>query len=418
MRLTDAVLAAVRSTTAVALPFVLLLLLALAAPPARANIAQARPNPALLDGPRLDGASALRVLGEELELDCEEERGEPICRFTARYRFVNPSPTRQVALAAFYGVRTSELELVQDGRAVGRQLTAEQAQRLDRAAATGRGLGDVTRAGMELSVEAGRTALVTVRGRMAPGRYFSPSYALPVPRSRHLLLGGKPERSNRFHLDYLIAPIRSWGPAPAIAVTIRRPARWELALGCPRGSAGDSLEGARARPLAPRPTTCPAIRREHDGRRVVERLTIAGGEVDELNLAIELPPRLLWNGGVLAGIGGNLDDSGGLRARFGYEIAAPEWLLISLSVDTNFRDDLVLTPTIEAATPSVLILPSLGLGVGMPVRLVEDRRVGVRVQLTVHWPILGWVTCFDIFPGQGFSEPRRFQVSMLAQIGL
>ena len=71
-----------------------------------------------------------------------------------------------------------------------------------------------------------------------------------------------------------------------------------------------------------------------------------------------------------------------------------------------------------ASTPSVLILPSLGFGLGMPVRVVEERRVGLRVQLTVQWPVLGWVTCFDIYPGQGFSEPRRFQVSMLAQIGL
>lgn len=402
--------------TSCSLRLLLVLLSALASSPARANIAQARPYPALLDGPRLDGPSALRVVSEELELACEEERGEPVCRFTARYRFVNPSTTRQVALCAFYGVRASELELVQDGRAVGRPLTPEQVRRLDAAAATHRGVGEVTRAGMELSVEAGRTAEVTVRGRLAPGRYFSPSYALPVPRSRHLLLGGKPERSNTFHLDYLIAPIRSWGPAPAIAVTVRRPARWELTLACPRRGPEAASQPRRSAP--PIAASCPAVRRELDGATVIERLTLAGEEVDELGLVIQLPPRILYNGGVLAGIGGNLDDSGGLRARFGYEIAAPEWLLLSLSVDTNFKDDLVLTPTIEAATPSVLILPSLGLGVGMPVRLVEERRVGVRVQLTVHWPILGWVTCFDIFPGQGFSEPRRFQVSMLAQIGL
>ncbi len=275
---------------------------------------------------------------------------------------------------------------------------------------------------------------------MAPGRYFSPSYTLPVPRSRHLLLGGKPERSQAFHLDYLISPIRSWGPAPAIALTIRRPARWDVALRCLRrapvpvasppasppasGPASASLSAsapARLPLRALRPAlyaACPEARRAEEGSTLVERLTLPGEEVDELNLELRLPPRIFYNGGILAGIGGNLDDSGGLRARFGYEIAAPEWLLFSLSVDTNFKDDVVLTPTFEAATPSLLFLPSLGLGVGMPVRLVEERRVGVRVQLSVHWPVLGWVTSFDIFPGQGFSEPRRFQVSMLAQIGL
>jgi hypothetical protein len=384
----------------------LLLLVAALPGAASANIAQSRANPASFGGPKLDGQSGLRVQGETLALDCQVEAGEPICRFTASYRFHNPTATRQVTAAAFYGVRASEIAIVQDGRAAGRTLSPREARRLDGALAELRASGEVTRTGMALSVEPGRTALVTVTGRMAPGRYFSPSYALAAPRSRHILLGGMPPRSNTFHLDYLISPIRSWGPAPEIALTLRHPAGWDLWLSCHR----QSPRGA--------PASCPAGQRAFDGATVVQRLTISGETVDTLSLEIKLPPRIFWNGGVLAGIGGNLDDSGGLRARFGYEIAGPEWLLLSLSLDTNFRDDLVLAPMVEAATPSVLILPSLGLGLGMPVRLVEERRVGIRVQLTVHWPILGWVTSFDIYPGQGFSEPRRFQVSMLAQIGL
>ena len=79
----------------------------------------------------------------------------------------------------------------------------------------------------------------------------------------------------------------------------------------------------------------------------------------------------------------------------------------------------MLTPGLELATRSfMVIIPSLGIGAGMPIRLVDDRRVGIRAQVTVHWPLLGWVTCFDVYPGPGFSEPRRFQVAMLAQIGL
>ena len=391
----------------------LLLGLAALAAPAHANIAAPRPNPAVVGGPLLDAqGNPLRVKGEQLSFDCELEGGQPICRFTARYQFVNASSTRQAVLAAFRGVRTTELQIVQDGRAIGRQLSANDRLRFTQAVR--RGEDDVLLAGMQLDVEPHRTALVTVTGRMTPGRYFQPGYDLPAVRTRHIFLGSRPERSNVYNLEYLISPIRTWGPAPEIAVTLRHPASWELRLSCrPREPASQSTRSRSAGDWS-----CPAARREREGGRVVQTLTVSGEAVDTLGLAIEPPERLLFHGGPILGIGGNLDDSRGLRARFGYEIALPRWLMLSLALDTNFQDDLVLAPGIEAATPSVLILPSLGLGLGLPIRLVEERRVGLRVQLTVQWPLLGWVTSFDIYPGQGFSDPRRFQVSMLAQFGL
>jgi hypothetical protein len=93
--------------------------------------------------------------------------------------------------------------------------------------------------------------------------------------------------------------------------------------------------------------------------------------------------------------------------------------VISLALDASFRDDLVLAAGAEAATRSyAAIIPSLGVGLGVPLRLYPERQVGLRAQLTVHWPFLGWVTCFDVYPAADLSAPRRFQVALLAQLGL
>jgi len=382
------------------------LLLAALPGAARANLAQSRPRPGVLGGAATSGPTPIRVVAEELEFRCASEHRLPVCRFEARYRFRNPAPTPQAADAVFYGVDATELRALQDGRPIGRELPAIERRQVGQELARGSDVlaspgGRVSRAGLRIELPAGGTALVAVEGRIAPGRYFEAGYQISVPRARHLLLGSAAPRSNLFHLEYLVSPIRTWGPAPEIAVSVSYPRSWQLQV------------------LA-RPGSLLRPERSAAGGRLVERFRIEGARVDTLTLAMEVPPPLPFNGGLLLGIGGNLDDSGGLRARFGYEIAAPEWLLLSLAVDTNFRDDVVLAPGIEAATPSILgIIPSLGVGLGAPVRLVErDRRVGLRVQLTVHWPILGWVTCFDLYPGQGFDEPRRFQVAMLAQIGL
>jgi hypothetical protein len=377
-----------------------------AAPAARANLAQSRPYPAVIGDVGASAPSALRVTGEQLTFSCSDERGRPLCRFEALYTFRNQTSSPAAADAVFLGVDAGELRVTQDGRPIGRELDASMQRTVDATLARGerRPGTQLTSAGLRIALERGRTARVSVAGRIAPGRYFQAGYDIPLPRTRHMLLGASPPRSNTFHLEYLISPIRSWGsPAPEIAVSVSYPRAWKLSV---RATGG--------------PTERPDATRANAGRRrVVESFRVAGQSVDKLWLEIQAPPPLPFHGGPFAGVGGNLDDSGGLRARFGYEIAAPEWLLLSLAVDTNFRDDVVLAPGVEAASRSFAgIIPSVGLGLGLPVRLVEERRVGLRVQLTVHWPILGWITCFDVYPGRGFSEPRRFQVGMLAQIGL
>lgn len=375
--------------------------------PAAANIAQSLPDPAVLGAPAAAPADAsLRIDAEQLSFDCRHEGDLPVCRFEARYTFSNQADAARTAVAAFYGVHARDVRALQDGRSILHPLDAATLRALDGRVLHGAGAPALrkealTRTGLRITVGGRRAAEVVVSGRILPGRYFRAGYDRSVPETRHLLLGGAVPRSQRFDLQYLVAPIRTWGPAPEIAVRLSYPARWRVALRC---------TGAGARQ--------PRIDRRVDGSRVSERFRVAGQQTDALLLQIEAPRRL-YNGGVLLGIGGNLDDSGGLRTRFGYEIALPEWLLWSLALDTNFRDDLVLAPGLELATRSYLgFIPSLGLGVGAPIRLAPERRAGVRAQLTVHWPLLGWVTCFDIYPGAGFSEPRRFQVAMLAQIGI
>jgi hypothetical protein len=65
------------------------------------------------------------------------------------------------------------------------------------------------------------------------------------------------------------------------------------------------------------------------------------------------------------------------------------------------------TKSREAATPDILVfIPSLGLGLGMPVQLRsgEPTLVGARVQLTLSFPVLSFVVPIDWFPAGAGSE--------------
>ena len=380
----------------------------------RANIAAAQPDPALLGELGLV-AGGLRVTGEELTLSCAERRGRPVCDLLARYQLHNPSPRAQTLVAAFYGVYTENVRIVVDGRPAAAALTTEQIAALDARVEgvqheqAGRGswrLGrgprpELVRTGFALRARPGQRLGVVVTGRMHPGRFFVPSYARPAVSTRHIWLGSAPG-STDFNFTYLVAPIRTWGPAPPIRLRLRYPSAWKLS---------GTLAGARGvTPLA-------AGRRQGDLTEI--RATIDGQAVDSVDFSVTLPPPHLFHGGPLLGLGGTLDDSRRLRVRLGYEVAAPAWLFHNLNIETDFDQELLLVPTMHATTAGVFsVIPSLSVGLGLPIRVHSRPTAGVRLELTVQWPVLGLVATFDIFPGVDTAAAEFFQAGLLAQIGL
>lgn len=85
----------------------------------------------------------------------------------------------------------------------------------------------------------------------------------------------------------------------------------------------------------------------------------------------------------------------------GWEFAAPIWLVYSLSVDSNFIDDVVVSPVVEATTPSFMFMPfALAIGAGPAFRLTGGGEVGIRAQATASFLPLGFAATVDIYPGR------------------
>ena len=59
----------------------------------------------------------------------------------------------------------------------------------------------------------------------------------------------------------------------------------------------------------------------------------------------------------------------------------------------------------------IVLLPSLGLGLGVPIRLAPEARPGIRVQLRVS-VFASFVAPFDYFPGANEST----RVTLLGQV--
>ncbi|MGD0524650.1 MAG: hypothetical protein ABSE49_05885 [Polyangiaceae bacterium] len=371
------------------------------APDARANApAPFVRSPENLGGAFVAGQTSLVVEHEDLSFRCDSLAP---CSFRAVYHVLNPGDAREEVLGAFYGIAASDVTIRADGADARHELTAEQLAVCEAAVRALQPEGPrldslgsaVRRVGFTLAVAAHARAELVFEGGMNPmSTEFhgdQGEFVLDPHFTRHPWLS-TPERGlTQAEYAYAVSPIRSWGGSPTIDVTLRVARGLEVVP--PEGRWTQSLE---------------------DGA-FVARASLAARDVSVLRFFVGRGGTTLLNGGPFVGAGGRIGPAE-LRTRLGYEVAYPSYVLYSAAVETSFHGRTTLVPMVEAATPDILvIIPSLGLGAGVPVQLRagEPALVGGRLQLTVSFPVISLVVPFDWFPGGSGSE--QAQIAMLAQ---
>jgi hypothetical protein len=394
------------------------------AAPAGANMAAMSRMPGAVDGPVLLRPTAVEVVGETLRLDCDAADGGIACTFEARYRISNPTEAVESLVGVFYGVRAEGVTIRLDGAAAEAALDEAVVEALDErlpdVSGGGwrpdrEGEGTVSRFGFEAEVAAGAERDVVVSGTVRPGERFEPSGWVSPVVTRHLALGTVPREAEVFDLEYLLYPIDTWAAVGPIDVTVRFPADWEVTAG-PAGSLdryelpGEDGEWTRT---------------EEGGAAVMSRRWAAGDSSRPTVLMVGLrrPDAgvRFHNGGVMLGFGGGATDGeGGFQMRFGYEVAAPDWLFYQLDVDTSFGDRLTITAVVEAASPMpyMPILPSLHAGLGLPVQILPDVRVGIRLQTGLMWGPVGFTASLDFYPSLDTGDGEFFQALLLGMISV
>lgn len=377
---------------------------------ALANIAAPTVELAFGGDPAAVQKTPLVVEGETLTMRCEGDVAAPTCGFEAVYALHNPTADTQRLVAAFYGVNTQVDRVALGDKLLNtRLMTAEEAAATKLPDMSSMGRGGPTaedqstgRTAFEVVVEPGANTKLVVTGAIKAGNIVYRSYEISAAKTRHLWLGESHPQRHFFEFYYLIAPIRFWGGAPPkIAFTLAAPSDWSVFVG---DQASEPAEFATF-------TTTEA------GDQIQITAQLDSAHVDSLRTSISTPDTTFNNGGIFIAAGGRADDSGGFRARAGYEVSIPEWMLYSLNLDTNFVDDMALALLAEAVTPSVFFIPSLGVGAGPVLQVLPEVQAGVRTQVSVHWPLLGFITSFDVFPGLATSDPLMFQATLLGQVG-
>lgn len=133
------------------------------------------------------------------------------------------------------------------------------------------------------------------------------------------------------------------------------------------------------------------------------------------SVVFEDPGELLHHGGLMLGIGGQLNHGGSFRMRLEYEVALDEWILPGLAIDADTERGFVLVPRVELASPMILVIPSFSVGLGLPIRMRPDPDVGVRFIVGGQFGPIGLAATFDLYP---LSDGLLFEPVVVFRLSL
>jgi hypothetical protein len=359
----------------------------------------------------------LRVEHESLDLRCHEDYAHfGACTFTATYDLVNDTDDAVTARGAFYGIDAGDsAKVTLDGRELPElrdqearaSIDATYKQNLERALiedgprhSEGRKV-----ATFELTMAArGRGALTFTGVLHAVAKDWDrDAYQASGLMTRHVYFV-KENGKTTGHYRYLVFPIRAWRGDPVIDVSVRTDSSLELYGAAPPGEGVSPSE---------RPEKPVAWTTDDAG---VHRARFRASEVSILDWTVVLPSPRFIPGGPTLGIGGRLDKPE-LRMRVGVEASIVSTSFIEgLHFETDASKQWTLVPSIDAATPDIfIIIPSAGVGAGVPIRVESGQpvRVGGRLQATLHFPLLGVVFPIDYYPSGNIWD-----LSLMARVSL
>lgn len=378
--------------------------------------AQASPAGALWSGPVLPEGSRLRVASEAVSFVCSGPPAKATCAVESHSVLQNLGTESVSETVVFYALNSEDTVHKIDGLAAS-PIKVDPAIVFSQIDAPDMGFlraEEAVRTGASVKVPAGgRVEIVTTCKLLLTGGIPQDlPLTIPALAARHPLLHTGEMNDVLRLVQYLASPVSTWGDGHELTVRVHRPSSWALFGDLLfRGESEERTAVTRSESASGSDTEVTFAHKGHPPAR--SRAALA-------RLSFEVPNPLPLHGGPFVAVGGTLGrgvDLEGIRARVGYEIAAPRWLFESLSLESDFRRRVVLTPAVEAMTPQLFFIPALGLGVGVPVQLAPKATVGARIQASAQIFFVGLTVTVDIYPG---LQPYEgvVQTSVMGRVSL
>jgi hypothetical protein len=306
--------------------------------------------------------TALAVASERDDVSCVGDDRRVVCRVSTAAQVVNPTPVIQ---GAELRMRTTGLE---PRATLDNQPVASSLAPLSRDFA--------------IQLSPSRTAVLGSSAELEMAGTDQSMLSTAPLLARHPWLGEDAADKYAGPLQLCPSSHGRWSRAGGGEIQVRSPRRWELQVGPTWTGGGD----ADTRLPISAAASCVDMRWHREGRAVP-----------------------IYHGGPAVGVGGTFGH--GLWMRAGYEAGLWSWAILGAHAETDGRKEVVVAPTAEAASDSVIVFPSASAGLAAPVRVRPDRAVGVRAQVSLMLVagVVGWI---EYWPSEDV-----WRETILAQMG-
>jgi hypothetical protein len=343
-------------------------------------------------------APEIVIEGARLELSCRDTNGAAACSLEARYNLHNTATKDRESNGALFSgnfIPTAGLDSPSGEVVVPLERATRQSVRpLLR---EGTMLGDFTHyvSAFRLALRGGERRELRVRGSFTIPPSIDPCTIEGVFARHPYAASGRRTRS------YVLRYVQAIADRPErpykLEIHARFPSTWEGAIGA-----------AEAVPL-----------RTSQGRgfSVMTGSVTVMTDTDMVFIEMLHPRSPLLNGGPFIGAGYAFSSDSGLRVRVGYEIAAPAWVLESIALESDLRRRLTVIPAVEAITRWQALSPYIfGAGVGIPVGIRPEARLGARAQLSASFWLVTLRGSVDVLPAFAPGLPVLVEGTLGAQI--
>lgn len=388
---------------------ILALALALAVTPAALASSPSYPDVALVAGPVVIEGDA-KVRSERVRVDCRAADVDGGCVLETKYVLTGAGG---VALVALAHAREGASITVTGGGEVSPagELSQDVLDRIDvldsgdgKDAASwiaGRFRHAHEPAIWRVTLPAGSEAVtVVIKATVEPPPRRGGD-GLSAVATRHLVLGDSSAEKDR-HLDVLTSALRCRANDYQLIFELERPDRWYVATHHLSGEVADRVDAAEEAKLRPS---------KRQGRTLL-RLASGGAESPRLGVVLTEPGELFHRGGPVIGAGVRLGQ--GFEMRLGWEVAAPDWVLYTLNLESDFSETFRIAPVVQVASPADPGIPmAFVFGLGAAIDVAPKVEGAIRLQATLQIFIVGLSLATDIYV---VRDPVGAKISLMAEL--
>ena len=356
-----------------------------------ANVGGLTHKPSVIGNPITWEFTNISIESEDLELKFFEENGKKYCSFTAIYYLTSDTIGEIPISAIFYGLNASNINVYYNSNLLKTEIDSAEFEMIDDIIHESArpvihrpviNWDKLNKKGFKFIYKSDAKNVLKVTGliELTPDKLWY-GFTTSAIYTKHPFLNKDLSEGNEA-LHYLITPIETWKSVGEIRIKVEYPKDWQLRY--------------RNQDIAQKLIS-------KDNEMSIENIVLGKELPEAFSVIVMKKKKLFYIGGLNLGFSKIGKDD--FATRFGWEFGLNHGFLVNtlfaIEYETDFENYNQISFSVIPTTPwFAIIVPNIGLGIGVPVRFVDGNVYsGIKLRTDFSWGLFNISLNMDYLPG-------------------